>query len=184
MTAGVVVGVLVLALIVTVAVTSEGYTTQKIDNADASVWITNQSQRSVGRVNAEISQLNTVVPTTAGALELSQRAGSVFAVDRSGSAALIVDPASASVAESVPLPPGDVRVLQSDDRTVVFSPATGNVWLLRPDSFPSFDESALPDLTLGSGGNVALGGGLDAVRSLRQRPVRLQDPAGGGHPGG
>jgi hypothetical protein len=151
------VGVVVLALIVTVAVTSEGYTAQKIENSDASVWITNQSQRSVGRVNAEISQLNTVLATTAGAVELSQHAGRIIAVDPSGSAALIVDPASASVAESVPLPPGEVQVLQAENRTVVFSPASGNVWFTSPGSFASFDESALPDLTLGVGGSVALG---------------------------
>lgn len=153
---GLIVCVVVATLIVTVAVTSEGYTAQKIDNADASVWITNQSQRAVGRVNVEISQLNTVVPTTAGAIALAQGAGPVVAVDPSGSAALIVDPASASVAESVPLPPGEVEVLQAGNRSVVFSPSTGNVWLMTPDSLARFDESALPDLTLGVGGDVAL----------------------------
>lgn len=151
------VGVVIVALIATIAVTSEGYTVQTIENFDAGVWITNQSQRSVGRVNAEISQLNTVVATTAGAVELSQNVGGVIAVDPSGSEALVLDPASASVSESVPLPPGDVRVLQSGNRTVVFSPASGNVWLSSPGSFSEFDESALPDLTLGVGGGVALG---------------------------
>ena len=151
------VGVVVVALIATIAITSEGYTAQTIENSDASVWITNQSQRSVGRVNAEISQLNTVVSTTAGPVELSQNAGRVVAVDASGSQALIVDPASASVSESIPLPPGDVRVMQSGNRTVVFAPASGNVWLSSPGSFAAFDETALPDLTLGAGGSVAMG---------------------------
>ncbi len=54
-------GALIAAVVATIAIVSTGYTAQKMELDDASVWVANGSQQVIGRANTEVFELNSVV---------------------------------------------------------------------------------------------------------------------------
>jgi hypothetical protein len=149
-------GSLVAALVATAAVLSNGYTAQKVELNDASVWVASGTRQAVARANTEVLAFDTVVETTGSDLEVVQSGTRVLVIDRGAAKADVLDPATAAVVESVALPPGDPAVALAGDNVVVHEQETGRLWLVPFAQFPSFDPDAEPDLSLGAGALVSV----------------------------
>jgi hypothetical protein len=98
-------GTVALAVIITTAVVSDGYKAQHLDLGDAAVWVTNEARQAVGRANAAVMELNTVVTSGSSSLDVLQAGATVLVLDRGNDSLEIVDPATATVSKRVALPP-------------------------------------------------------------------------------
>lgn len=155
-------GVLMLALLVTVAVVSTGFTAQRMNLDDGSVWVANGSRQVIGRANTQVLQLDTVVASTSSSLEVYQQGQDVLLFDRGNSTVEVIDAATAEAAASVPVPPDDTVLRTTgpsvaDGRVIVHSTGSGRLWIVPLAEFPDFDASRVPaDLNLGAGSVSAL----------------------------
>lgn len=145
----------VIAVVASVALTSGGYTAQRVNLGDAAVWVTNEVRQVLGRANTEVTELNTVVAAGSAGLDVVQDASSVVVIDRGNSAMDIIDPATAEIAANVPLPPDQPAVMLADDRAIITS--DGDVWNVPVQRLETFDSASEPDLSLGSGSVASLG---------------------------
>ncbi|MCU1437854.1 MAG: tandem-95 repeat protein [Naasia sp.] len=155
-------GAVILALLVTIAVVSTGYTAQRMDLDDGSVWVANGSRQVIGRANTQVLQLDTVVASTSSSLEVHQQGRDVLLFDRGNSTVDVVDPATAESADSVPVPPEDTVLHTTgaglvEGRVVVHATGSGRLWIVPMAEFPDFDATRTPaDLNLGAGSVSAL----------------------------
>jgi hypothetical protein len=149
-------GTVVAALVATAAVLSNGYTAQRVDLNDASVWVASGTRQAVARANTEVRSFDTVVETTGSDLDLVQSGTRVLVIDDGGAKADVLDPATAEVVETVPLPPGRPAVALAGDNVVVHEADTGRLWLVPFAQFPGFDPDSEPDLSLGAGALVSV----------------------------
>lgn len=149
-------GTLVAALVATAAVLSDGYTAQRVELNDASVWVASGTRQAVARANTEVRAFDTVVETTGSDLDVVQSGTRVLVVDRGAAKADVLDPATAEIVESVALPPGSPAVALAGDNVVVHEQDTGRLWIVPFAQFPSFDPDAEPDLSLGAGALVSV----------------------------
>jgi hypothetical protein len=138
------------ALVATVAVTSDGYTAQRMDLDDASVWVGNGEAQYLGRANTEVLELNTALPSPSAEVDLVQHGSTVLAVDRGNASLEIIDAATSSIEESVPLPPESPEVHLAGDSAVVVATGTGELWIEPLADLAVFDAESEPDLELGS----------------------------------
>ena len=145
-------GTLIAALVATVAVVSGGYTAQRLDLGDSAVWVTNEARQVVGRANTAVRELNTVVPAGSSSLDLLQQGSTVLVIDHGNSSLDILDPATAKVAQTVPLPPVKPAVFLAEDRAVIAS--NGDMWSLPASDLAGFDSTTEPTLALGAGSVV------------------------------
>jgi hypothetical protein len=173
-------GTVVAALVAVAAVASTGYTAQKVDLDDATVWVTSDVHQAVGRANPQVGELNTALRMESGSLSVSQSGQTVVVSDLGGGEARILDTSGAVVADTVSLPVGDVRIALTASVAVITSRTTGDVWITTPDALPTFDPATPADLTLGAGGDtvVAVDGTVFAV-SAATGAVFAVDPAAG-----
>ena len=142
-------GSLVAALVAGVAIVSTGYTAQRFDLGDGSVWVPNNQQQAIGRANTEVLELNSVVSSTATDIDVVQTERSVLLVDSAEARIEIVDPATSTVVESVALPPNQPEVSLAGNRVVVFERGTGELWLVPLSDLASFDSRSASSLSLG-----------------------------------
>ncbi|MDJ0334700.1 Ig-like domain-containing protein [Salinibacterium sp. G-O1] len=149
-------GVVIAALIATVAIVSTGYSAQRLDLGDGSVWVANSQQQAIGRANPEVLELNTVVSTTGNDVDVLQRGETVFLFDRSEIKIDIVDPATSQVTDSVPLPPDQPEVFLAGDNVVIFAEGTGELWVVSVENFTTFDAESESTLSLGKGAAVSV----------------------------
>jgi hypothetical protein len=147
-------GTLVTALVASIAVVSAGYTAQKVDLGDAAVWVASESRLLVGRVNTQIDEINTAVTLDAAGTTLVQSGGTVLVVDGGTSSLGIVDPATATVTDTVALPPDAPEVRVAGDTAVIS--ADGELWTTPTTDLARFDGSAPSELSLGAGTLVSL----------------------------
>ncbi|WP_291053866.1 Ig-like domain-containing protein [Herbiconiux sp.] len=171
-------GTAVAALVVVTAVVSTGYTAQKVELDDATVWVSSDLHQAVGRANPPLAELNTALRMESGALDVSQFGQTVVVSDLGRSEARLIDTASAAVTDTVALPAGDVDVQLSGTLAVITSHTSGDVWMLPSTSLARFDATAPPDLTLGEHGDtvVSAAGTVYAV-SPATGSVFAVDPA-------
>lgn len=170
-----------LALVVTTAFVSTGYTAQKVELDDAAVWLTSDVHQAAGRANPQVRLLNAAVRMESGSLDVAQWGQTVVVSDLGGGEARLIDTAKADVADTFPLPVGDARVQLGSEAAVLSSGTSGDVWVADPAALAAFDPQSSPDLTLGAGGSAALGtsGTLFAVSSATGTVSTLADPASG-----
>jgi len=147
---------LVAAVVLTVALVSTGYTEQKLQLDDASVWVTNGSRQAVGRANTDVFELNTVVKSEGGDIDVLQRGSTVLAHDRTSNTLQIIDPATSLATSTIPLPAGENDVMLDDGQIVIHSADTGEVWVVRQANLDTFDDSEQPLLSLDAGSAVAV----------------------------
>ncbi len=147
---------LVVALVAVAAIVSSGYTAQRLDLDAASVWVSNAAREFVGRANTQVFELDTVVASTGQDTEIVQSGGTVLLVDGAEATVGILDPATASISDTVALPPDRPRVLLSGDTVVVYSEGTGELWSMPVGSLRDFDTATAPSLNLGAGTLVSL----------------------------
>ncbi len=167
-----------VALVAGVAVASGGYTSQRVDLGDASVWVANAGLESVGRLNTAVRELDTAVETGVAAPELVQRGATVLVVDAERANLDVLDPATATIAGSVAIPPVRPEVSLAGERVVIAS--DGDVWSTPIDEFAEFDSQRDPDLTFGAGTVTATDadGMLVAFTPSTARVARI-DASGG-----
>lgn len=149
-------GTVIAALVTTVAIVSTGYTAQRVDLSDGSVWVANSSQQAIGRANPAVLELNTVVPTTGNDIDVLQSGEAVLLFDRAESKVDIVDPATSTVTESVPLPPDQPEVYLAGTNVVVLEQGTGELWITPWAEFSSFDAESESTLSLGESATVSI----------------------------
>ncbi|HEV7950557.1 MAG TPA: fibronectin type III domain-containing protein, partial [Glaciihabitans sp.] len=148
--------IVVTAIVATAAVVSTGYSAEKIDLQDASVWVSNSAESAVGRINTEVRELNSVVPAVGSDTQTLQDGSTVLIVDQSDATVDIVDPATSTISDSVPLPPNDPQVLlthttdTADATVVIVARATGELWTVPLATLSTFDAEDAPALTLGA----------------------------------
>jgi len=149
-------GLLVAALVATVAVVSSGYTAQRLDLGDASVWVANSAERFIGRANTEVLELNSVVESDGDDIDVVQSGATVMLLDRSDATLGIVDPATSTVVDTVALPPDAPEVFLAGANAVVHAAGSGGLWIVPLVDLPDFDADADPLLSLGSGSVVSV----------------------------
>ena len=141
----------VAVVVAAVAIVSSGYTAQQLNLNDSSVWVANGTQQAIGRANTTVHLLNSVVSTTGTNLDVLQRGTTVILVDNANSKLELVDAATSTVTQSVPLPPGNPEVFLSDNSVVIVAQATGEVWITPLTDIASFDSQSAATLSLGAG---------------------------------
>ena len=165
-------GIVVAAFVAATAILSNGYTAQQLDLNDSSVWVANGTQQAIGRANTTVRTLNTVVQAAGSSLDVLQNASTVLLVDNANSKLEIVDPATSTVTESVPLPPNKPEVFLTTNTVVILARATGQVWMTPIGDIATFDAQSPPALTLGSGAVASMDdAGMMFVYSPSQKQV-------------
>lgn len=150
---GTAVGV-VVAVVAGVAVASGGYTAQRVDLGDAAVWVPNEQYESVGRANTAVRELNAVVEAGGTRPEVVQRGSTVLVLDSDRASVGIVDPATASVVDTVAVPPTGTEVALAGDRVVVT--ADGDLWVQPVEEFGRFKSDAEPAFEFGADSVVSV----------------------------
>jgi hypothetical protein len=141
-------GTVICALIATAAVISDGYRAQRMDLGDGAVWVVNEARQAIGRANTQVFELNTAVRSTSAQIDVLQSGETVLLVDNARSTLDIVDPSTSTIADSVPLPPGEGTVALGGNRVVVET--GGDIWFIPVADLATFDAESEPDLSLGA----------------------------------
>jgi large repetitive protein len=149
-------GTVIVALVAAVAIVSTGYTAQRVDLGDGAVWVANGQQQAIGRANTEVLELNTVVATTGSDVDVLQAGPTVLLFDRTGNKVDIIDPATSTVADTIPLPPAQPEVFLAGGNVIVFEGGTGELWIVQRTDFATFDSESDATLSLGSGAVVSV----------------------------
>jgi hypothetical protein len=149
-------GTLIVALVAAIAITSTGYTAQRLDLGDGAVWVANSAQQAIGRANTEVLELNSVVASTGDDLEVLQEGTTVLLLDRSGNELEIVDPATSESIDSVALPPNQPEVHLAGDRVVIFEAGTGELWVVPVETLADFDAESEATLSLGADATISV----------------------------
>jgi hypothetical protein len=143
-------GTVIAALIATAAIVSTGYTAQRLDLGDGSVWVANGAKQVIGRANTQVFQLNTVVASAGANIDVVQDGTTVLLFDHSNAKVDIVDPATSKVLDSVPLPPQDPELFLAGNNVVVGSGGTGEIWIMPIAQLSTFNAESQPTLSLGA----------------------------------
>ena len=144
-------GTVIAAVVATLAIVSTGFTSQKLDLGDGSVWVGNNSSQVVGRANPQVLELNTVVRSTGTDLSVVQSGDEVLLVDHTDATVSIVNPATSTSGESIALPPDQPQVFLAGTRVAIYAAGTGQLWLLPQSELQSFDATTPATLSLGAG---------------------------------
>ncbi|AYF98832.1 Ig-like domain-containing protein [Protaetiibacter intestinalis] len=151
-------GTVVAALVATLAVVSTGYTAQRMDLSDPSVWVVGGDRQAIGRANTEVLELDSVIPTDAEDAQLVQSGSTVLLVDGASATVQRVDPVTSTLGDDIALPPQQPELFLAGDRVVVFAQATGEVWLVPLTELDTFDAASPSTLSLGEGAVVTVTG--------------------------
>lgn len=141
-------GMVIASLIATVAVISTGYSSQRMDLDDSSVWVANGAQQVIGRANTAVRELNSVVPTAGTDIEVVQQGAEVLLLDRENNTVDIVDPATSTIVDSAAMPTEAPDVHFAGPNVVIHATTSGAVWILAFSELANYDAAAEPDLTL------------------------------------
>lgn len=147
---------LVAALVTTVALMSGGYSAQRTDLNDASVWVVNGDKQYIGRANAEIFELNTVVASESAEIDIVQRGATVLLFNRSDATIDVVNAATSELVESVPLPPNQPEVYLAGDNVVIYAQGTGELWVLPAAEIANFDATQEAQFNFGADSVVSV----------------------------
>ena len=142
-------GVVIAAVVATIAIVSTGYTAQKMQLDDGSVWVANGGQQVIGRANTEVFELNSVVRAGASQLETVQNGSTVLLVDHANATVDTIDPATSSIVDTISLPPDQAQVFLAGDRVVIFEAGTGELWIFPLVELSGFDATSPSSLSLG-----------------------------------
>ena len=149
-------GTVVAAVVAAVAIVSTGYTAQRMDLGDGSVWVVNGDEKVVGRANTQVLELDSVVHAPSTQLQLEQSGSTVLLVDQAGATLDTIDTATSKLGDSVALPPQQPHVYLAGPRVVIHAEGTGEVWLLPLGDLSTFDATAPSTLSLGNGSVVSV----------------------------
>lgn len=170
----------IAAVVITTAVVSTGYPAQKVELNDASVWVSNGTKQFIGRANTEILELNTVVSGESSELDIVQGGPTVLLFDEGSSKTDIIDPATSTVLDAVPMPTVRPRLFLAGGNVVV-ADGDGRVWIVPTAEFEHFDPEAPETLSLGADSVFAMNDdGMLVAYSRDAALVYRIDAAGAG----
>lgn len=146
----------VVALVSTAAVLSGGYSDEDVDLGDGSVWVVNDELEAAGRAGTIVGELTSMVDTGSEAARIVQRGTTVLVHDPARSNVAIIDPATAELVETVPVPPDPegAQIAFAGDRVVIV--AAGDVWITPVARFAEFDADREPQLEFGPDARIVV----------------------------
>ncbi|WP_072313052.1 Ig-like domain-containing protein [Agrococcus sp. Marseille-P2731] len=153
--AGAVLGGLLATGVVVGAVVTPGYTALEPQLDGSSVWIANPEAGAIGLANTANSTIEQIV-RVGGADEVYQAASGTVVIDRDASTARVVPDGATQPGPAVPIV-SEAVVGVRDDRIVVTSPATGDVWRTTTGALAEGTPLGEPVVALGRGGVAVLG---------------------------
>ena len=163
-------GTVIAAFVATMAIISGGYPAQKVELNDASVWVSNGTKQVIGRANTEVLELNTVVPSESSEVDVVQSGASVLLFDEGNSKVDIIDPATSTIVDTVPMPTDTPRLFIAGSNVVV-TDGDGEVWIVPVADFAHFDPETQPTLSLG--GNAVFSVNQDGSLGAFSQAARL-----------
>ncbi|MDC4233627.1 Ig-like domain-containing protein [Actinomyces sp. B33] len=172
-----------LCALVGAALVHPGIHRTDLDLNDGGIWITNQSQHLVGRLNYPSKEIDAVLRTPSSSFDVTQNAEDVFVPDSDSSSVSAVDTTSIGFSEKTQLEPG-TAVLQGGDRVVLVNRSLGTVRAATASSISALTGSE-PILSGAEGLVAAAGtdGSIHAVNAkTRTVSVVAALPAGGWAP--
>ncbi|WP_062385147.1 Ig-like domain-containing protein [Demequina iriomotensis] len=148
---GVIAAVLALGLVVGVAVVYDGVPAQELELNDAGIWVTNDHDSLLGRVNEESRVIDAALAQSSGGLDVLQEGAMVLAHSIGSHTLSLVDPATVTATGTAALPlASDVSL--GGGRLSVLDAESGSLWVMAADAVATFDaESSTPAVTLGDG---------------------------------
>jgi hypothetical protein len=148
--------VVVVALIAVAVIVAPGYTRQSLHLDNGSVWVANGAERLVGNANAEIGKLTTTVSTTGTSLSILQNPTDLVVHDQASNTLDVMNPASATLTDTVPLPDGVPDVVSAGPWVAITLPSTGDTWVTRIGGLSKFSAKSSPTLSLGVNASFAI----------------------------
>ena len=156
-----VVAVLVLAVVATMAILTNGYPTRKLDLNDAGIWVTNEAQLTFGRVNKSAMGLDAWLDAPGGGakreLDVFQDASAVVQFDRATSALIPINTTTVTNAnDQTRALAADAQVDMRGGTIAAVDPRTGKVWATTYDarggrmSLQQLDPEADPIVEIGA----------------------------------
>ena len=136
------------------AVDAGGYHAAAVQLNDAGVWVTNQSDGSIGRLNTAIDVVDTRMAVSGTDFDVVQSGSTVLVDDRDQNKLSAVDVALASYSAQTGVPPG-AQVFLGGTTAAVFDPVKGHVWVGPASTLAGQNFSQVPP----TAGVDGLGGG-------------------------
>ncbi|MGO1316752.1 MAG: Ig-like domain-containing protein, partial [Cellulomonadaceae bacterium] len=137
------------ALLAVLALVNPGVKVSQVDLNDGSVWLTNTSQRKLGRYNAQVKELNGGLVPAEQRFDVLQDGSDVLLTEPA--AVSVVDPAAVTLATQVAVPAGSSTAMAAGVAAV--TSASGEVWAAqveRMDTLVAQPENALFELGEGA----------------------------------
>ncbi|WP_405217208.1 Ig-like domain-containing protein [Agrococcus sp. Ld7] len=152
--AGAALGTLLAVGVVAGAVLSPGYAAVEPQLDGSSVWIANNEEGVIGLANTANATIERVVQV-GHADEAHNAADATVIVDRDASTVRVVQHGATQPGPTVPIAPG-AEVHARDDRVVITSPSTGDVWRSTTGALAEGAPLGEPVIALGRGGVAVL----------------------------
>lgn len=152
--------VLVAGVLTVLAVRSPGYEARAVDLSQRTVWVTNQTDLLVGRINKQIGELNSAVRTGAP-FDVYQDGDDVLVMDGSRHELRPLDPASVTLGGKITLP-NRAKVAFGGGVAAVADEDTGALWVGTPQQLSAAQPVAVPQ-TVDTGKDVAVATSVDGV---------------------
>lgn len=135
---------LVVATLVVLAVRHEGKPFTEVELNDGGVWVTNQQDGLVARLNPQIKELDLGVDAATARFDIFQRATDLYLDDASSDRAVKpVDIARAAVQDATALPTG-AHVAHGGSTFAVVDASTGKAWVRSASHFKGFSAKGTP----------------------------------------
>ena len=148
---------LVSSTLAAFALTSQGYPATDVHKANDSVWVTNQSEGLVGRLNQQIAHLDAGALTLSTSFDVLQGGGVVKVYDKTNHKLQSLDPALVKLDDGVALPV-NATVAMNGGTVTVLDPASGSLWVESTTSISQFNAATeKPTVELEAGAAVAIG---------------------------
>ncbi|MFC7457020.1 Ig-like domain-containing protein [Brachybacterium sp. GCM10030267] len=173
----------VIALVVTgFALNYPGLTSSDIESSNGGVWVMNQQDGLMGRMNVDAGELDARLATTGDDLDIIQSGTTVFETGSNGMTP--INTASVQRGGLVDLPP-ETDVKLGGDRVVIAAP-DGRFWILSPEEAAAFTPSGVdpnytaedgaPLVTVSSEGTVFLLDGDQLLTFPHSQDTRTTKP--------
>lgn len=150
----------VAALLITgFAVAYDGLSSSDVEVNDGGVWVTNDSERMIGRINVDAEELDARLSTPGDAIDVLQSGYTVLVVSARGYKP--VNTAAVETLASVELP-ADSTVALGGDR-VAIAAGDGRVWILTPEQAAAFTPAAMEPVHTAEGQRPLVSVGTDGT---------------------
>ncbi|RLP76081.1 fibronectin type III domain-containing protein [Mycetocola tolaasinivorans] len=139
----------VAGLVIGIAVFGQGFDRLAPRLESGSVWVANGARALVGQANTEIGRLNSALATTPGDTRILQGPTRVTLHNGAENTLTVLDPALATVRETVPLPAGNPRVVEAGESLLIHVPESGDVWRTSIEELSGFRADSAPEMNIG-----------------------------------